>query len=174
MVVTNSLGAATSAPAAVLTVVLPPDSASPQVHQTVPTGGKATFMIEATGTPPLHYRWLVNGVGLAGAPDSSALIIGSATAELTGQIGVVVSNDYGAITNVVGTLSLVDLKMFAGVVISGLVGSHYRIEATPALADPPQWTTVVSDLAIPSSPYVWVDLSSPGHEKRFYRAVPLP
>jgi hypothetical protein len=141
---------------------------------TVSTGDRVTFAIEATGTAPLHYRWLLNGADIPGAPDSPTLVIPAASAESAGQISVVVSNDYGSITHVVGTLALVDLKMFAGVVITGTVGSHYRIEYTPALADPPQWTTAVSDLALPSSPYVWIDVESPGQAKRFYRAVPLP
>jgi hypothetical protein len=172
VIVSNESGSVTSQ-VATLTVYAPPSITSQPISQTISPGHSLTLTVQATGTAPLHYRWLLNGTDIPGAPDSPTLNIPNVTAEFAGQISVLVSNSYGAVTGLVATLGLVDLKMFAGVIIVAPVGSNYRIDYTPALADPPQWT-VLTNVTLPSTPYVFIDFDSPTQAKRFYRAVAAP
>jgi hypothetical protein len=67
-------------------------------------------------------------------------------------------------------LTSVDLNIFAGIVINGPLGSDYVIQATPA---PTNWITL-TNLALPSQPYIFIDCSSPTNSQQFYRAAPVP
>lgn len=62
-----------------------------------------------------------------------------------------------------------DIKMFAGVIINGAVGAKYEIQSTPAVG-PINWTTL-STLALPSSPYTFIDYRSPTNTQQFYRVL---
>jgi len=56
---------------AALAVSLPPGIVTQPASQTVLAGMTATFTIEASGTPPLGYRWRFNGANLSeGGPFS--------------------------------------------------------------------------------------------------------
>ena len=90
-----------------------------------------------------------------------------------GFYDVIVSNATGFATSTAVSLGFVDLKMFAGVIITGPTGATYRVDYTPALANPPDWQPL-DTVTLPTSPYYFIDYASPGVEKRFYRAVPQP
>jgi hypothetical protein len=60
-------------------------------------------------------------------------------------------------------------NMFAGVTILGTPGAMYQIQYVNDLAST-DWKTI-TNIAIPSSPYTWIDLQSVNNSKRFYRAV---
>ena len=67
-----------------------------------------------------------------------------------------------------------DIGLFPGVTISGVVGRSYRIEATPSLEETNVWAPVAT-FTLPKTRYTWVDESSSSSSaKRFYRAVLLP
>ena len=60
-------------------------------------------------------------------------------------------------------------QMYAGITIVGTVGRAYRIEfANDAGGN--NWTAL-TNLTLPSSPYLFIDLQSAGASKRFYQAV---
>ena len=65
VIVSNSGGAATSAPA-VLVVRAPAEFTATPSQQVVDPGGTAVFNITATGSDPLNYQWSFNGVLLPG------------------------------------------------------------------------------------------------------------
>ena len=64
----------------------------------------------------------------------------------------------------------VNLKLIAGLVINGPIGSNYNIQTTSALNSSP-WTTL-TNITLLSDPYIYVDYSSWTNNQQFYRVVP--
>ncbi|HEY0551679.1 MAG TPA: immunoglobulin domain-containing protein, partial [Verrucomicrobiae bacterium] len=98
-VVSNAVGIATSANAA-LTVITPPTIITDPLNQLVAENFPASFSVLASGTAPLSYRWRRNGSNLL----ASANVVGVTTAFLTlnsahpsqaGSYSVEVSNAAG-------------------------------------------------------------------------------
>jgi len=59
------------------------------------------------------------------------------------------------------------------VVLSGLVGRSYQIEAKNDLADTTSWQ-VLTTLQLPTTPYLFTDTAATNSSHRFYRGVLLP
>lgn len=109
VVVSNRFGATRSIPAT-LTVQ---ELRSPQIltnpaSVTALEGGQAEFAVRAAGTPPLTYQWLWRGEPFAGGTGAE-LTLSALTPAHAGAWSVRVSNDFGAITSAVATLTLIDL-----------------------------------------------------------------
>ena len=70
------------------------------------------------------------------------------------------------------TPPVLNLQMYAGVTVTGAVGTVYSIEYVTDLAHTNQsdWRCL-EYLQLPTSPYLWADKSSPATAQRFYRAV---
>jgi len=98
VVITNPLNpdpGVVSAPA-LLTVIegtnaVPPVIVQQPQSRTVLVGGTASFRVEATGTPPLGYRWRKDGVNIPGT-NSDTLVISNAQFGDAGSYTVVVTN----------------------------------------------------------------------------------
>jgi hypothetical protein len=60
--------------------------------------------------------------------------------------------------------------MYAGLNILGPLGANYNIQSIPTL-NGNTWTTV-TNISLPSQPYIYIDYNSPTNTKQFYRAVP--
>ena len=73
--------------------------------QTVTIGQTATFQVQAGGTVPLNYQWIVNNNPIAGATNSS-LILTNVQMSQAGDYGVVVTNNYGSATSSNATLAV--------------------------------------------------------------------
>jgi alpha-tubulin suppressor-like RCC1 family protein len=107
VVVTNAVGAVTSA-VAVLTVYVPPPpgfTLQPQ-GQTVPAGTNVTLTAVATNAWPISYQWYFGGTPLGGAT-SSALNLTDVQATNEGDYAVVAANGWNAATSTVATLTVV-------------------------------------------------------------------
>jgi formylglycine-generating enzyme required for sulfatase activity len=68
------------------------------------------------------------------------------------------------------------IQIYAGLSISGEVGTVYSIEYVTDLAQtntPSAWRCL-EFLQLPASPYLWADKSAPATGQRFYRAVECP
>jgi hypothetical protein len=74
---------------------------------------------------------------------------------------------YGAATN------WLEIVTLAGLNIHGTVGQTYRIDYLSNLNNTNSWMQL-TNLTLPTNPYLWVDLSSLGQPKRFYRSVLVP
>jgi len=61
-------------------------------------GAAASFLVGATGAPPLGYQWYFNGVPLPGRTSQSLLLDG-VTPSQAGQYGVVITNAFGSVTS---------------------------------------------------------------------------
>jgi formylglycine-generating enzyme required for sulfatase activity len=73
------------------------------------------------------------------------------------------------------TPPLLGLQLYAGLSITGAVGTVYSIEYVTDLAQtntPSAWRCL-EYLQLPVSPYLWADKSSPATGQRFYRAVQM-
>ena len=120
VVVTNRFGGATSAPAQLTVVAGPPVIETDIPLQTVIYAGRnATIPVQAVGTLPLHYQWLLNGVPLT----DGAHVLGSQTSVLTlanvefgktgAQYQVVVTNALGGpVYSSIGTLQVITVPTF--------------------------------------------------------------
>jgi len=66
-----------------------------------------------------------------------------------------------------------DLQLYAGLSITGAVGTVYSVECVTDLAEtnsPSAWRCL-EFLQLPASPYLWADKSAPATGRRFFRAV---
>lgn len=109
VVVTNSAGSATS-PEAGLTVNPAPAPVAPSIT-TQPTGlvivpgATATFAVAATGTGPLAFQWMRNGINLVGAT-SPVLTLTNVSGADAGNYSVSVTNAAGSVTSAAAPLIL--------------------------------------------------------------------
>ena len=103
-VVSNALGSATSAPAA-LTVLGPPVIVTPPSPQATYLGQNASFTVQAAGTAPLTYQWLFRGGPITGATNST-MTVTNAVASQSGPISVQVRNAYGVTTSIQASLTV--------------------------------------------------------------------
>jgi len=136
-------------------------------------GNPASFSIQASGSAPLTYQWFHNGATLPNATNTTYSIANVLPAD-GGGYHAVVANSFGSVTSRVAQLSVAFLGIdcYAGVRILGVPGRTYSVEATPAIGAP-NWQ-VLTNLVLPSSPYVWIDYESPQVPLRIYRSAELP
>ncbi len=108
VIVTNSIGSATSS-VAVLTVLTPPGILTNPQSFTNAAGGAAMFSATAGGSAPLTYQWTFNGNNLSsggritGATSNVLTITGLTTTD-AGGYALKVSNPVGVATSSVATL----------------------------------------------------------------------
>jgi len=64
---------------------------------------------------------------------------------------------------------LLSIQAYAGITIEGEAGKNYRIEYSPSVP-PFNWNTL-TNIVLPSSPYLFFDPTGPASGTRYYRAV---
>jgi hypothetical protein len=148
-----------------LTITNQPTSVS------VPTGGTTTFSVGAAGPSPYSFQWTVNGTNLTGATNVALTLTNISVAQV-GTYNVVVSNSLQSVTSSGATLTTVDLKLFAGLVINGVVGTNYTIQSTGGPLSS-NWVTL-TNLVLPSQPYYFIDYTSISNSSDFYQAIATP
>ncbi|MCX6927330.1 MAG: immunoglobulin domain-containing protein [Verrucomicrobia bacterium] len=150
VVITNSYGAITSAPAT-LTVIFPPIIVVQPTNVAVLVGGNATFSLNALSGLPLGYQWQLNGTNIAGASGFNPAGPSRATFTLTngaqaadaGTYTAILTNLYGSVTSTPAILSVYVLPSVTTQPISqtAIVGSNVTFSAA-AVGTPPffyQW-----------------------------------
>jgi len=135
------------------------------------TRSAVTFQVAVESKAALTYQWKLNGNKLDGA-NQPKLNIPNAQAVNVGDYTVEVQNMAGSETTLAAYLGLLDLNMFAGLIIQAPIGSKCLIEYTTDLKQQTGWQTLTT-INIPSNPYIYIDSESPKWPKRFYRAIPL-
>jgi hypothetical protein len=105
-----------------------PSLTSQPQSQTVTIGQTATFSVSATGTPPLVYQWLEDGIPISGATSATYTTPATTPAYNDSTFSVVVSNAAGTVTSTLATLT-----------VSAVSGS-------PAITTQPQSQTVTVGL----------------------------
>lgn len=111
VVVTNSVGFATSSSALLTVNPAAPTISGQPASKSVSTGGNASFTVTAAGTAPLSYQWRKGGAALpeGGAvtgTTTATLLFTGATAANGGDYDVVVANDLGSVTSNPATLTV--------------------------------------------------------------------
>lgn len=84
----------------------PPAVTEHPANQTVPLGGSATFVVAATGTPPLSYQWQKNGTQIPGATGASYTTPAVAAGDNGSTFRCVITNPYGSATSSSATLTV--------------------------------------------------------------------
>lgn len=143
--------------------------------QTFALGGAVTLNADALGSG-LTYQWQFNGRDLVGAT-SSALQLTSLSAADAGAYDVIVTSAAGgAATSQIAVLTQLffgNLNFYAGMTLEGTVGRRFRVDYSDTVTGGSTNWQSLTNLTLPSSPYLVIDPGSPGHPTRFYRAVPL-
>jgi uncharacterized delta-60 repeat protein len=109
--VTGGLGNGSSWFVETTTIIGAPAILSPPLNATNYVGTTALFSVVALGAEPLHYEWrkdganLTNGGNLSGS-DTDQLTLADVQLGDAGNYSVVVSNQYGSVTSVVATLTV--------------------------------------------------------------------
>jgi len=150
-----------------LTVVAPPAISVQPTNNTVSPSGSVTLTVSATGGD-LSYQWQLNGTNIAGA-NGASFTITNVSGTNVGVYTVIISNLEGSVTSQGAMVGTTAIQMFAGVIVNGPLGSNYLIQAASNLLN--GWTTL-TNVALPSQPYIYIDYNSPTNPRQFYRAVP--
>lgn len=104
LIVTNASGA-TNSIVATLTLRLDPRIVQGPGSVTNDASLPVSFIVHAVGLAPLSFTWLFNGAPF-GAADSSVLNLPAVSSTNAGGYSVIVSNDYGAVTSTLATLTV--------------------------------------------------------------------
>ena len=157
-----------SFPGAIYRFDVPPFISAAPVSQAAGAGNSVTLAVVVGGTGPFSYQWQMNGRNLPGATASTLLLNNVSFAD-AGAYTVVITTRGGTLAATAG-LTVLDLKMYAGLTLGGPSGSQYRIEYSDNLT---MWS-VLTNVVLTTTPSFFIDPGSPQHPKRFYRAVPGP
>jgi Flp pilus assembly secretin CpaC len=74
--------------------------------QTATIGNTATFSVGATGTAPLSYQWLEDGIAVSGATSNTYTTPAATLADNDATFSVEVTNSAGTVTSTVATLTV--------------------------------------------------------------------
>jgi pectate lyase len=98
VIVSNSVGTATSA-VATLTVLMPPAITADPTNLTVAAGAGAVFHVTAQGSAPLQYQWFYDTDTLLDDETNATLTLSSVSTADAGAYSVTVSNAVGSVTS---------------------------------------------------------------------------
>ena len=184
VIVTNSVGSATSSPA-ILTVLLPPAITTQPQSRTNYFGTTATFSVGATGTDPLSYQWRKGGTNLLG--DTNALLtLTNVGRRDNGLYSVLVTNFLASMSSS-NALLLVRVPQRLGtptllsdgtcVILSsdadgGLLSTNdlanFAVYASTNLQD---WVLLINSLSLTNGQLQLCDPASSNLPHRFYRIL---
>ena len=105
MVASNSVGSVTSQ-VATLTLLLAPSILNQPQSQTVSVGSNVAFNVTAAGSAPLHFQWWLNQTSALAGANNTNLNLNSVQATNQGSYTVIVTNNFGAVTSQVATLTI--------------------------------------------------------------------
>lgn len=133
-----------------------------------------TFTSLATGFPAPAYQWQfsTNGVNYVNIINATGPNYSLASSSVTniGYYRVVAANSVGTNISASVSLTFLNINMYAGLNILGPIGANYNVQASPDI-NGSNWTTL-TNVSLPSQPYIYIDYNSPTNTKQFYRAVP--
>ena len=175
VLVTNAVGTATSADAALQLFSAPVISSQP-VSRTASAGGAVTLNVGATGAPTPSYQWQFNGANLLNGTAAS-LTITNFQAGNEGAYRVVVSNSVGSVTSSTASVVLnaplrvgTFEKSWDGTFnfqLIGAAGSNYVFQASTNLTT---WISLQTNSS--STGFLnFTDSSAPAFTNRFYRII---
>jgi pectate lyase len=151
--------------------------AQPQSVTLAPSN-TANFIVVASGSAPLGYRWFFNTNTFISGATNSTLSLANVQNTNAGNYFVVITNSAGSVTSSVAVLTIstgtvlppqVSSVVFnAGVFgfsVNGAAGQSYLVQASTNLVN---WTTIFTTNPA-SLPFVWSDAATSNFPRRFYR-----
>jgi uncharacterized repeat protein (TIGR03803 family) len=178
VVVTNSLGRATSSPALLSIITKPVITLNP-VSTTVTNGAAASLTAAATGPGVLSYQWLFDTNALVNGATSTSLAFTNTYTTLAGYYALEAANSYGAVTSSYALLTVITQLNFldfnfsrtdgsASFALADAVGSTNRLWASSNLAH--AWFPVATNVMATNGLWFYVDVNSArSNSVRLYR-----
>ncbi len=108
LVIASNLAGAVSSSNAFLTVLASPVITNQPKNLTVAQGSSGILVVGAMGTAPLSYQWVFAGANINGATNR-AFPFSNIQTNQAGSYWVVVSNNYGAVTSAVATVTVLSV-----------------------------------------------------------------
>jgi len=149
VVVTNLVGAVTSAVATLTVLDAPPWFLQQPAGGTIKAGSNFTLTAVARGSQPLAYQWQQNGAGVPGATLSS-LTLSNATLASAGSYDLVVSNAVGVATSSVVQVKVIQKPLLLVGLTNQIVdaGSNVLLAVSAICSDPLSYTWGFNSLSI--------------------------
>jgi hypothetical protein len=154
-----------------LATILPMAITQQPADVSVSTGGTAVFVVGVTGSCSFNYQWAFNGTNISEATNMSLTVTNVSPAQV-GLYTVTITNYQGSLTSVGATLTTVDIRMVAALIINGVVSTNYIIQATSSI-EATNWMTL-TNFDLPTSLYIYPDLTSITNPYQFYRVFTTP
>jgi hypothetical protein len=163
VIVCNTYGCATSSVAHV-TVQSPtaPEIQTEPVGADLFSGETATFTVGHTGSAPLSYQWLLNGIALPGAV-SHPLVITNAQSSNAGSYRLIIANSLGSVTSAPAVLTISNSAPVITMQPTPLVvalDTEVVVLSVTAIGSKPmtfQWyRTILDNMGLPVGGYVAV------------------
>ena len=127
-------------------------------------GGTNTFTV--TVPAGSWVQWYRNGSPIAGANSASY------STSTVGTFYAVVGNSSGSAVSSSVSLSTTSIALYAGITVTGPVGTTYQIQYTTSLSGTPVWNNL-GTLTLTSSSMLYLDTTVAANQaQRYYRAVP--
>jgi hypothetical protein len=153
VVVTNSVGAATSAVMFVRVDPAGPTIVSNPSSLTLPASSNATFAVTAVGSQTLSYQWYFNAAPIAGATAAQLTLSGVQSGN-AGSYYVIVSNAIGTATSKAATLAVTPMAPYfviqpVGAAVTG--GSSHTFSGLANGSQPISYQWLHSNTNIPGA-----------------------
>ncbi|KAB2660575.1 MAG: hypothetical protein DVB31_13855 [Verrucomicrobia bacterium] len=163
-----------------LSVQVPPTIGAAAFHAGLPgatagTGGTLTLAVPpvaVSGTLPVAYQWFLDGKSLEGQTGPTLTVVGFGQGN-AGNYTVRVSNAAGGVASAPVPVGLADIAYFGGITLDAPAGAKFRLEYLPDISKSATWITW-SNVVHQGGRQFYIDTSSPGSPRRFFRAVPTP
>jgi autotransporter-associated beta strand protein len=168
VVIANSAGSATSAPAVLVTVS--PLITQQPANAVVLAGQSASFSVSVNGELPFSYQWQFNGTNIAGAT-SRIYTIPSAQPANVGGYQVIVQNPAGTQVSQTATLSVGPAAFLTALpynngtftlLVNGAPGHLYTVQGSTNFVI---WFPIITN----TTPFIFTNNS--GYPFEFYRAL---
>ena len=167
-----------------LIALTPPGFTSQPTNLTIQPGANATFSANAIGFAPLRYQWLRNGTNLSNGGNltgatSNVLLFTAASVTNGGDYTLVVTNNYGAITSSVATLTILippainigggNLDGSFTLDLVGSPGYNYILEAATNLIPPIGWLPLATNTLGTNGVWQYTDAQATNFPQQYYR-----
>lgn len=174
VVIANAAGSITSIPPASISVLPPVAITNQPLSQSIVAGQTLSLSVGVSGGSGNSFQWQFNGTNIIGATQPT-LNVTNVKAANAGAYQAVISNAAGSVSSAAANIFYYgDLSFVASTVLAGPIGQLFRVDYADVLAPGTTNWQVLTNITLPSSPFLVIDPASASRTNRFYRAVPVP